>query len=207
MKITIFGSTGRTGRLALTEGLRRGHQITAFTRRPHALPDPARLTAVVSGDGREPQAVRQAITDADAIIAILAASTRKGPHQTAAVARVITEAMNDLGVRRLAITSAYPLVGRKPRVPMALLRLILAEAYADVSKMEQIVSGSNLDWTIVRLNRLTDKPVQEEVRMSRDLFDRPSAMTRASAATTLLNIVEDNTTIKTAINTAGPAKR
>lgn len=160
MRITVFGSTGRTGRLVLTEGLRRGHQLTAFTRRPEALPDPSRLAAVVSGDGRDRQAVRQAIAGADAVIAIVAASSRKGPHETAAVSRVVTEAISDLGVRRLAITSAYPIVGDKPRLPIALLRLVLADAYADVSKMEQIVSASDLDWTIVRLNRLTDQPAQ-----------------------------------------------
>jgi putative NADH-flavin reductase len=40
MNITVIGSTSRTGRHVLAEGLRRGHQITAFTRgRPEALLD------------------------------------------------------------------------------------------------------------------------------------------------------------------------
>jgi len=195
-----------SGRLSSRPG-GRGHHITAFTRRLEALPTPSTLAAVISGDGLDPKAVRQAIAGADAIIAIIAASTRKGPHQSAAVSRVITEAMSDLGVRRLVITSAYPLVADKPRIPVALLRLLLAETYTDASKMEQIVSASDLDWTIVRLDRLTDRPVQDEVRTSRVLFDKPSAMTRLSAAATLLDIVEDDTTVRTAINTAGPTKR
>lgn len=32
MNITVFGSTGRTGRHILNLGFRRGHRITAFTR-------------------------------------------------------------------------------------------------------------------------------------------------------------------------------
>src|SRR5262245_902343 len=207
MKITVFGSTGRTGRLVLADGLRRGHQITAFTRRPQELPDPSRLTAVVAGDGRDPQAIRQAVAGTDAVIAIVAASSRKGPHHTADVSRVITETMTDLGVRRLVVTNPYPIVADKPRLPIAILRLILADAYADASNMEQIVSASVLDWTIVRLNKLTDQPAQGGVRITRDLFDKPTAITRADAAATLLDIVEDPTTIKAAINTAGPTKR
>jgi hypothetical protein len=53
---------------------------------------------------------------------------------------------------------------------------------------------------------LTDRPAQGGVRTTRGLFDKPSAMTRADAAATLLDIVEGGTTAKAAINTAGPAK-
>jgi putative NADH-flavin reductase len=204
MRITVVGSTGRTGRLVLAEGLRRGHQLTAFTRRPETLPGSSGLTDVVSGDGRDPQAVRRAITSADAVIAIVSARSRKGPHHAAAVSRVLTEAMTDLGVRRLVVTSAYPIVADKPRLPIALLRLLFADAYADVSTMEQIVSASDLDWTIVRLNRLTDRPARGGVRVSGGLFDKPSAMSRSDVAATLLDVVDDDTTVKAAINTAGP---
>jgi putative NADH-flavin reductase len=203
LNLTVFGSTGRTGGHVLAEGLRRGHEITAFTRRPQMLADAVRLAKVVPGDGRDPHAVRQAITDADAVIAIVSPSGRSGPYHTAAVAEVLTAQMTDLGVRRLVVTSAYPIVGDKPHLPMALLRRVFAAAYADAARMEQIVSASELDWTIVRLNRLTDRPAHGTVRISQDLFHKPSAMSRADAAVMLLNVVEDAATIRTAINTAG----
>jgi putative NADH-flavin reductase len=203
MKLTVFGSTGRTGRHVLAEGLRRGHQITAFTRRADALQSTSTLAAVVEGDARDPDAVREAIADADAVIAIIAARSRNGPHQVADAARVITEAMLDARVRRIVITSAYPIVGDKPRLPMALLKAIFAAPYADNAAMEQLVSTSDLDWTIARLNRLTDKPARGAVRTSRDLLDKPSSITRADAAATLLDITHDAALAKTAINLAG----
>ena len=46
MRITVFGATGRTGRFILAEGLRRDHQLTAFTRWPAALVAPSTLAAV-----------------------------------------------------------------------------------------------------------------------------------------------------------------
>ncbi len=204
MNITIIGSTGLTGRHVLAEALRRGHHITAFTRRPQRLPDTSRLASVVTGDGRDPRAVREAIVSADTVVAIVSSRSRKGPHHAAAVSQILTEAMTDLGVRRLVVTSVYPIVGTKPRLPMALLRLVFADAYADVAEMERIVSGSDLDWTIVRLNRLTNKPARGQPRMTAELFDKPSALTRADVGSAVLDIVEDANNIKTAINVAGP---
>ncbi len=37
MNLLVIGSTGRTGKHVLEQGLQRGHAITAFTRRPHEL--------------------------------------------------------------------------------------------------------------------------------------------------------------------------
>jgi hypothetical protein len=58
MKLTVFGSTGRTGGHVLAEGLHRGHEITAFARRADALQSTSTLAAVVEGDARDPHAVR-----------------------------------------------------------------------------------------------------------------------------------------------------
>jgi putative NADH-flavin reductase len=203
MRITVLGSTSRIGGHILTEGSRRSHQITAFTRRPETLTDTSALAGVVHGDGRDPRAVATAVASADAVIAIVVAASRKGPHHTAEVSRVIAKAMAEADVRRFVMTSAYPIVGDKPRVPMALLRLALSAPYADLAEMERIVSASDLDWTIARLNRLIDKPARGGVRISRDLLDKPSAITRADVAATLLDLAESDTYARTAVNISG----
>lgn len=209
LNLTVIGATGRTGRHVLTEGIRRGHRITAFTRRPEALPDAAetaratRVTRVVQGDGRDLDRVRTAVDGADAVIAIVAANTRKGPHPAAEVSRTLVAAMTEAGVRRLVVTSAYPLVAERPRLPIAVLRAVFAAAYADAAAMEHTVSTSALDWSIVRLNRLLDAPARGGVHVSRDLLDRPTALTRADAAATLLDITEDDSRIRSALNIAG----
>ncbi len=61
MKIAVFGATGRTGRHVLEQGLRRGHLMTAFTRRPQELTNVQGLQAVVPGDGRNLSEVRNAV--------------------------------------------------------------------------------------------------------------------------------------------------
>lgn len=215
MRITVFGATGRTGRHVLEQGLRRGHKLTAFTRRPEALTDladradradladRAGLAAVVSGDGRDPAAVRRAIDGADGVIAVIAPSRRKGPHHTTEVLRAVTGSMADLGVRRLVVTDPYPVAVDEPPLAMRLLQRFLADAYADAAEMERVVTATGLDWTIVRLNRLRDKPATGRFELHRGLLDKPSGITREDAATVLLDVIADDTLARTAVNVRG----
>jgi putative NADH-flavin reductase len=203
VKITVVGATGRTARHVLAEGGRRGHELTALTRRPRALDDPAALAAAIEGDGRDPHAVRKAIDGADAVISTVPGAVRNDPHRLADVTGVLTQAMADLGVRRLVVTSVYPIIVDDPPLSMAILRRLLATPYADNAAMERLVAASGLDWTIARLNRLTNKPATGRARTSRGLLAKPRAIARADVAAVLLDIVADPTLARTAINVAG----
>lgn len=111
--------------------------------------------------------------------------------------------MTDLDVRRIVATSAYPIVARRPRLPMALLRRLLSDAYADTARIERILAATELDWTVLRLNRLTDAPARGRVRLSRSQLDKPAGLTRADAANTLLDIVADAAITRVALNASG----
>lgn len=71
MRITLFGATGRTGRLVLAECRRRDYEVTAFVRDAAALPSAPGLT-VRAGDARDAEAVRAALAGADAVLVCLA---------------------------------------------------------------------------------------------------------------------------------------
>ncbi|MFG1961800.1 NAD(P)H-binding protein [Nonomuraea sp. NPDC049028] len=100
--------------------------MTACGRRPQALEDlvtksrryAAGPPAVVIGDARDPDTVHRAIAGVAAVIAAIGPPGRHGPHHTAAVAKVIMDAMTVLSVPRLVITSAYPIVAIRPRLPL-----------------------------------------------------------------------------------------
>ena len=92
MRITVFGATGRTGRHLLAEGLRRDHQLTAFTRWPAALVGPSTLAAVAMDHGRDPHTVRMATDGADAVISTVSAE-RRGPEPRRRGVPVTTHAM------------------------------------------------------------------------------------------------------------------
>lgn len=202
MKIVVLGATSRTGLQLLAEARRRGHQIAAFTRRPEALPDSAALAAVVRGDGRDPGALTGALAGADAAISLLPGG-RADPHLASAAARALITAMPRAGVDRLVVVSAYPIAGDRPPLPIWVLRRVLATPYADVAQMEQIVTASDLNWAIARLNRLTSKPATGAIATSTGLLARARPHTRADTAAVLLDLAERPAPARTAVNVTG----
>src|SRR6266581_419622 len=162
--IVVIGSTGRTGRLVLDEGLRRGHSMTAFTRRPDSLAGIRGLKAVVRGDGRHLEDVRGAIAGQDAVISIVASEGRGPTTVMSDVTRAELQAMREAGVHRLVTVSVSAIEGRRPWILINLVRWILRKPYADFGRMERLARSSGLDWMIVGPTRLTDGPVTGRIR-------------------------------------------
>ncbi|MGD7731593.1 NAD(P)-dependent oxidoreductase [Propionibacteriaceae bacterium G57] len=202
MRLTVIGSTGRVGRHLVAQALTRSHTVTATTRRPGSLAPADHLT-VVTADGTDLSAMRRAVYGADAVVAIISAPSQRGPHQAAAVARGLTHAMADVGARRLVMTSAYPIVGERPRIPIMILRALFAASYADARAMEAHLDTSELDWTIVRFNRLTDGPATGRTVVTPALLDNPAPLSRSDAAAVLLDIATGPAHARTALNVAG----
>src|SRR5436309_4205131 len=75
-RIAVIGSTGRTGKLVLAEGLRRGYALTAFTRRPADLAGIDGLSAIVEGDGRRADDFRPPVHGQDADTSIVSSERR-----------------------------------------------------------------------------------------------------------------------------------
>ncbi len=193
--IVVIGSTGRTGRLVLDEGLRRGHSMTAFTRRPDSLAGIRGLKAVVRGDGRHLEDVRGAIAGQDAVISIVASEGRGPTTVMSDVTRAELQAMREAGVHRLVTVSVSAIEGRRPWVLINLVRWILRKPYADFGRMERLITSSSVDWTIVRPPYLSNGPKTGRVRTQvggKDLRHGPYHISRADLAATLVDLAEDS---------------
>jgi putative NADH-flavin reductase len=208
MNIAVFGATGRTGRHALEQGIRRGHQITAFTRRPATLEGVQGLHAVVQGDGRNLPHVREAVRGQDCIIAILS-SMGLGPSTVVSeVTKNIIAAMQETGVRRLICVSSHSLVATRPWLVVKLVQWVFRNPYADLAAMDQAIRISPLDWTIVRATQLTDGPATGQVRCVQGEFDAgPYRISRADLATVLLDMAERTDVIRSALEVSGAKHR
>ncbi|WP_029109310.1 NAD(P)H-binding protein [Mycobacterium sp. URHD0025] len=159
MKVTLLGGSGPTGRLLLDNLLSEGHDITALARRTHDFPSPTRRLRVLRGDATTPSDVSAAVTGADAVVSVLGTGFSRRPiHLYSASAEAICSAMTQAGTHRLIVTSSAVLstwtdpdwnwaervVGRR------ILGYLGGTLYADMARMEAIVSASALDWTIMR---------------------------------------------------------
>lgn len=205
MKLFVVGSTGRTGSLVVQQALARGHEVTAFSRRPEALRLSDPRLRVARGDGLLPEDLAL-VAGHDAVLSIVAAPDLKQTTVAEDVTRNLVRAMNDNGVGRIVVTSSHALVATKPKLAVAFARMIFRHAYADARNMEAVLRRSPLDWRIVRANRLVDKPgVGAVVRMpdGQDFVGGVSELTRADLAATLLDVVADDTLSRQAIEVTG----
>lgn len=167
MNIVIFGANGQTGRLLTGEALVAGHRVVAVTRRPDDFPLSGAGLTVAGVDVHDEDAVAQVVAGADAVLSTLGVSFTREPVDTYSVgAGNIVAAMRAAGVRRLIVvssTAVYPTRRSRNQLALRVLEPIITRTigktvYDDMRRMEKIVRGSDLDWTVVRPSGLFDLP-------------------------------------------------
>jgi putative NADH-flavin reductase len=171
MKIALFGSTGPTGKYLIEEGLRQGYTLSVYAR------DAAKLSAfsgeieVVTGDLKNWEAIRNCIAGSDAVISALGPNSTKTPEKRPVMhgLRNIISVMDELNVRRLiqVSTSSYrdPKDGfdLKSKALATLFRVIAHSAYDDIKATGELIAGTRLDWTLVRIPFLKDGPAGGDI--------------------------------------------
>jgi putative NADH-flavin reductase len=171
MRVVIFGADGPSG-LLLSEGaLSRGHQVTVLLRRPQKLSALKGDIHVVSGDVADGGAVSDAVDGQEATLVALADPRLKPrPESLARATLNIIRSMQRYKVRRLVVLSVgstHP--GRDPHRPWLAERLakplLHGKAAADLRRAEVNVRQSELDWTLVRAQGLSDGPARGRYRV------------------------------------------
>jgi putative NADH-flavin reductase len=221
MKLTIFAATGGIGRQLLGQAIAAGHDVTAVARNPQGLaPVPARVVAADLASA-DPAALQPAVAGADAVLSALGPRTKADAGVAARGTKVITEAMRAAGVRRLIVVSAAPIgtiasPGR-PHPPRhdpgdgfiiryladPIVKRALRAHYADLARMEDVLRDSDLDWTVVRPPRLTDKPVTGRYRTAYGQNIRRGVfVSRADVAHYMLSVLDNPETFRQTVGIA-----
>lgn len=188
--LTVFGATGSIGRLVVDQALESGHHVTAFTRDAHRVQQRHDLLRVVTGDVTDPDDCLPAVTGADAVIITLG-NGRRGVVREAGT-RAVVEAMRRSGVERLVCQSTLGVGRSRDHLDLVwrylMFGLLLRPAYADHVRQEEVVTGSDLDWTIVRPSAFADERI-EGVRHGFDgsQEDLTLKVARSDVATFLLS--------------------
>jgi putative NADH-flavin reductase len=213
MKLAVFGANGPTGRLLTQLALAEDHDVIAVTRRPGAFPIKHRRLAVAAGDVHDAGAVAAAIDGADAVLSALGVPFARAPVSVySGGAANIIAGMRAAGIKRLACVSssvlgppAEPLGGFifekiiQPYVVGKLGRTV----YDDMRRMEAIVSGSDLAWTIVRPSGLFEAPAVSAYQVAIDHVGHRFTA-RIDLADCLLRQALSDTYVRSAIAVATP---
>jgi uncharacterized protein YbjT (DUF2867 family) len=194
MRILVLGATGRTGRELLQQGLARKHELTAFARRPADLEGAGRGLKIHRGDILDEASVDGAVRGQDAVLFALGPRSRSDGRTQSEGTRLLISAMEAHGVKRLILLSAIG-VGESLRQSglfgAVLVPLALRPVFADKERQEQLVTGSRLDWTIVRPTHLTVKPALARIRVETDFQTRVGwSIPRANVAAFMLDELE-----------------
>jgi putative NADH-flavin reductase len=224
MKLTIFAATGGIGRQLLEQAVDAGHDVTAVVRHPQKLP--GKLSGqvhVVSADlaAPDPATLAAAVRGADGVLSGLGPRSKAETGIVARGTQAIVAAMETAGARRIVVVSAAP-VGTvpspgRPNPPKRdpgdgylmrhllnpLIKTVFGQNYADLARMEDILRDSDLDWTVVRPPRLTDKPLTGSYRTAHGQnLRRGLVVSRADVAHYMLRALQQPETIRQTIGIA-----
>jgi uncharacterized protein YbjT (DUF2867 family) len=191
VRVTVFGASGKIGRLCVDRLLADGHEVIAFVRTPTKLPVVDDRLTLVAGQLTDPTAVTAAIQGSHAVISALGPSLKRGETGTPVTdgTQIIVEAMDASGVRRY-VGLATPSVPDprdeatvKARILPVLARAMFPNALRELVGMTRAITESDLDWTIARITNPTDGRPKGTVRagfLGRDAVGW--SMTRADIA-------------------------
>lgn len=199
MKIIVFGATGGTGKLIVTQALAKGHSVTAFVRTPEGLPQDPHLR-VIQGDVFDFGAVVDAVRGHRAVLSALGARTRKREDILARAIPHILEGMRQEYVNRLIVLGAAGTHKDYGKYQNALTTMALWAAkmtalkypFIDQAAQERLIAASDVDYTIVRAPRLMNGPFTGKYRVLPDALP-PGALriNRADVADFMLQQLTD----------------
>jgi putative NADH-flavin reductase len=198
MKLAVFGGTGRTGIPLIQQAIDAGNEVISLARTPSKMPIQHDRLKVVQGDVMNAADVEKVVAGADAVLVAIG-HTRDTPRNMQAVAaRNIVDAMKKCGVRRLvALTGAGVAAPQdKPKLFNHLIKLALMTfspgVYRDSLDYTRIIRESGLDWVIVRVPMLNEKPHTGSYRVGWVGINTSRTISRADVADFMLKQARDN---------------
>lgn len=148
--------------------LEDGHEVIALARHATAALEPrARLTAV-DVDVQDAHAVSPHLAGCQVVLSTLGTGTSRAPTTLYSVGVTnLLDAMREHDVPRIVVVSAVPAGPLAPlpwsqrHLVVPILQRVFGPTYADMRRMEAVLSASSSDWVCLRPPRLVRTPVSD----------------------------------------------
>ena len=202
MNIAIIGASAGIGLQTVIRGLNRNHSITSLSRSEIEIEEKKSLKMIL-GDATNKADLLNSIQNADAIIVTLGA--RKNMKSTTLFSdfsKLIVEIHieNKIEIPLIFVTGfgAGESKNYVPWLVKMFLKYLLKDVYADKTKMEEIITNSDMNWTVVRPGRLLEDGLTEKYRIENTLFKgiNIGGINRADVADFLIKQAEKQTELK-----------
>lgn len=170
MKVVIFGSTGRTGRILVQKAIEEGWMVTAFARMPSALQiNHPRLT-IFQGDATISDQVDEVIEGQDAVLSAVGTDLGQTNLRHASMENIVS-AMKKHGVKRIIGIGGMGVLQASETIQIYQTKGF-PEEYIPVSNDHnaayQTLVKSGLDFTFVCPPMIVDGPSTGHYTVSED---------------------------------------
>ncbi len=197
-RITVFGATGGTGKQLVEQALASGDEVVAYVRSPSKLGIVHEHLSIVQGELSDAALIETAIKGTDVVLSALGPrGGSKNKPLTQGMQNIIT-AMKNQGVRRLIVTSTLSAKDSrdkpdfKTKALVSLVKTTMHATYEDIVNAAETVRASDLEWTIVRLAALNNKPKSGRVKVGYvGTGEVGMSISRADIADFMLSQIED----------------
>ncbi|WP_375584708.1 NAD(P)-dependent oxidoreductase [Cyclobacterium xiamenense] len=201
-KISLFGGTGRTGRLFLSQALEKGYSVKALARDPEKINLRHPALEIVGGDVLNADVVAATVEGTDRVVSLFGHVKGSPDWLQTEGTRNIIQAMKRLSVPAIVSLSGgglpFPEKDR-PKFADKLIRTVMKLAVPrvlnDAIRHHEVLAESGLEWVIVRGPRLTDAPRKGAYRVGWVGVNASTKISRADLADFILTQVEDETFI------------
>ena len=187
MKIFIVGATGGTGQHLVHQALAQGHEVTALARHRAEIKLAHDRLRVVEGDVLNPASLDAVIGGHDAVLSTL--GSQKATEKTTLLSegtRNVIGAMNKHGIRRfvcITVLGAGDSAGHGGWLFDNLaVPLYLKNVLEDKNRQEDVITASDLEWTIVRPPMLSNNAPVGAYRVITDGDEVVTSIARADVA-------------------------
>ncbi|MCB0653326.1 MAG: NAD(P)H-binding protein [Saprospiraceae bacterium] len=202
MNISIIGASAGLGLETVKRALQRNHEVTTLSRSAIQIQEKHSFRSVI-GNATNKSDLLKAIQDAEAVIVTLGTGKNmKATSLFSDFAKLLVEVQkeNKIDVPFIFVTG-FGAGESKNYVSWFVkmfLNYFLKDVYADKTKLENIISGSQMKWIIVRPGRLLDEPLTEKYRVETKLFKgiNIGGINRADLADFLIKQAEKPTELK-----------
>lgn len=204
MKLALFGATGLTGGLVLSQALEQGHEVTVLVREPSRVSlSHSRLT-VLGGSPTVSEDVERCVRRSDAVIHCLGIGGKGDGRPTTLVSdsvKVVLAAMAKHGVPRIVCMSNVGAGSSGTwfanRIVLPLFVRWLLPIIEDKDHMEAALRASSVEWVSVRLPNIVEGP-ERPLRTSKDGRGIGLSITAMSTARFLLQQVTSSDWVRSA---------
>lgn len=193
MKIVVFGATGQVGRHIVSQALLKNHQVRAFGRNVHEIPDNSPDLELIKGGVFDTEDVFRAIKGTDAVISALGGGFDGRDKTRSLGMKNIIEQMKNNGVMRIIALGGMGVLDH-PEGGLIIDQPDYPAEFLPVGKEHQkawdLLNGSGLNWTFLCSPDIIDADPQGNFITSAHVFPEGATTTIHSGDLALFMLQE-----------------